>query len=100
MENVNAIITEKTFIPVVENPIVPEVQAPEDAFTTSLGDAIDQVNKLQVNADIETSKLAHGSGNFHETALAFEQADISLRLALKLRNKAVETYQEIMRMSV
>ena len=100
MENINTVVTEKTFIPVAEKPIVPEVQAPEEAFTTSLGDAIDQVNQLQVDADIETSKLAHGDGNLHETALAFEQADISLRLALKVRNKAVETYQEIMRMSV
>ena len=100
MENVNAIVSEKIFIPVADGPIAPEVKSPEEAFSTSLGDAIDNVNNLQVEADIETSKLAHGEGNIHETALAFEQADISLRLAMKVRNKAVETYQEIMRMHV
>ena len=100
MENVNAIVSEKLFIPVAEGPIAPEVQAPEEAFSTSLGDAIEHVNNLQVEADIETSKIAHGEGNLHETALAFEQADISLRLSMKVRNKAVETYQEIMRMHV
>lgn len=100
MEITNAVISDKVLIPVADQPIEPQVNTPTEAFSTSLGDAIEHVNNLQVEADVETSKLAHGEGNLHETALAFEQADISLRLAMKVRNKAVETYQEIMRMHV
>ena len=35
-----------------------------------------------------------------QAAIALEKADISMRLATKVRNKLVEAYQEVMRMSV
>jgi flagellar hook-basal body complex protein FliE len=33
-------------------------------------------------------------------ALALEKADISMRLAMRVRNKLVDTYNEIMRMGI
>jgi flagellar hook-basal body complex protein FliE len=36
----------------------------------------------------------------HDTMIAMEKADVSLRLTTKVRNKVVEAYQEIMRMQV
>ncbi len=36
----------------------------------------------------------------HDTMIAMEKADLSLRLTTKVRNKVVEAYQEIMRMQV
>jgi flagellar hook-basal body complex protein FliE len=33
-------------------------------------------------------------------ALALEKADVAMRLAVRVRNKVVETYNEIMRMGV
>ncbi len=44
--------------------------------------------------------MALGGGNLHETAIALEKADIAMRVATKVRNKLVEAYQEVMRMSV
>ena len=69
-------------------------------FANDLTDYIDRIDQLQIEADIEASKLAHGDGNLHETAIAFEKADVALRLAMKIRNKAVDAYQEVMRMPV
>ncbi len=76
----------------------PEV--PRSSFAEVLGSAIGQVDALQGQADAEAGKLALGAGNLHETALALEKADVALRVLTKVRNKVVEAYQEVMRMSV
>ena len=100
MEKLNLIVSDKIFIPVANQPTAPEVTTPKKEFSSSLNDAIEKIDNLQVGADVEASKLAHGNGNIHETALAFEEADVALRLAVKVRNKGVEAYQEIMRIQV
>lgn len=73
---------------------------PGDDFASRLGEAIRAVDAQQVRADQESARLAMGGGNLHETALALEKADLSMRVATKVRNRLVEAYQEIMRMSV
>src|SRR5512140_2868034 len=74
--------------------------APGGSFVDALGQAVGNVEKLQASADASAQQVAMGGGNLHETALALEKADIALRVATKVRNKLVETYQEIMRMQV
>jgi flagellar hook-basal body complex protein FliE len=70
------------------------------AFAGELDRAIGEVDKLQVEADQQASRVASGGGNLHEMALALEKADVGMRLAVRVRNKVVETYNEIMRMGV
>jgi flagellar hook-basal body complex protein FliE len=70
------------------------------SFADALGKAIAATDRLQVEADGQAAAVAQGGGNLHETAIALEKADVSLRVAAKVRNKVVEAYQEIMRMPV
>jgi flagellar hook-basal body complex protein FliE len=89
----------------VELARVDEVARPERAdggtpFAEALGQALSQVDKLQTTADKESEKVAKGGGNLHEAALALEKADVSIRLATKVRNKLLEAYQEVMRMQL
>ncbi len=70
------------------------------SFAATLGDAVGSLEKMQTAADKEVDAVAMGGGNLHEMALALEKADIGMRLAMKVRNKLVEAYQEIMRMGV
>jgi flagellar hook-basal body complex protein FliE len=70
------------------------------SFADALGQAIGRVDGLQLAADQQAAEVATGGGNLHETALALEKADVALRVATKVRNKLVEAYQEVMRMSV
>ncbi len=74
--------------------------APGESFGDALGKALASVDGLQRSADRSAEAVALGGGNLHETALALEKADVSLRLMTKVRNKVVEAYQEVMRMSV
>ncbi len=71
-----------------------------DAFKSELGKAIGEVDKLQTAADAQADAVAHGAGNLHEMALALEKADVAMRLAMLVRNKLVDTYNEIMRMGI
>jgi flagellar hook-basal body complex protein FliE len=70
------------------------------SFAEILGGAVGSVDGLQVAADRASADLAHGHGNLHEAALALEKADVGIRLLTKARNRLVEAYQDVMRMSV
>ena len=75
-------------------------KAPGAGFTDALKKAILAVDDLHVEADAQSTQVAKGGGNLHETALALEKADVAMRVALKTRNKLVDAYHEIMRMSI
>jgi len=61
--------------------------------------ALEAVNDLQQAADSATEQVIQGSMGIHEGMLALSKADISLRLLLQVRNKVLEAYREISRMS-
>lgn len=85
----------------VEKPrSVQNADAKGDAFGDVLTQAIGSVDGLQVEADKQADLAANGAGNLHETSLALEKADIAMRVATKVRNKVIDAYQDIMRMSV
>lgn len=77
------------------------VSSSEGGFGEFLKNAIEETRSAQVEADRAVEKLAAGeSRNLHEVMLAMEEADVSMRLLVQMRNKVVDAYQEIMRMSV
>ncbi|MBK7858975.1 MAG: flagellar hook-basal body complex protein FliE [Archangiaceae bacterium] len=77
-----------------------EPKAGESGFGSAITDAIAKVDGLQVEADQEATKVARGDGNLHELSLSLEKADVAMRVAVKVRNKLVDAYNEVMRMSV
>jgi flagellar hook-basal body complex protein FliE len=82
------------------------MQVPSEAtqgvsFSDMLRSSVDQVNTQQVQADQSIDNLIAGrSKNIHETMLAVERADSSLKLMMQVRNKILDAYKEIMRMQV
>ncbi|MBM7716483.1 flagellar hook-basal body complex protein FliE [Bacillus thermophilus] len=73
----------------------------ENGFGTYLKKALNEVNNLQLESDVATKKLAAGEKiELHEVMIASQKASVSMQAALEIRNKAVEAYQEIMRMQV
>ncbi|MBM4267811.1 MAG: flagellar hook-basal body complex protein FliE [Deltaproteobacteria bacterium] len=70
-------------------------------FASVLKDSISEVNRLQAKADASITALATGEAtNVHETMIAMEQASVSFKLMMQVRNKIVEAYQEVMRIQV
>ncbi len=60
---------------------------------------VSAVNTKQAAADkITQSVLLGDSGQLHQSVLAMQEASVSLSLMVEVRNKLVESYQELMRM--
>ena len=71
------------------------------SFGVYLGDALGNVNALEKESERLTTALAAGQVEYiSQVVVAAEKADIAVQLTLQVRNRAVEAYQEIMRMQV
>jgi flagellar hook-basal body complex protein FliE len=76
-------------------------EKPKTSFMDHLKTAVEEVNQGQIQADKKATDLANGKDtNIHETMLAASQAELSFNLMVQVRNKALEAYQEVMRMPV
>ncbi|BAF69737.1 flagellar hook-basal body complex protein FliE [Nitratiruptor sp. SB155-2] len=72
-----------------------------EGFSDLLTQFIAEVNQDLTKAKEAEKLLQSGKvENLIETMAAIEKADISLRFATEFRNKAIEAYQEIMRMQI
>ena len=68
-------------------------------FGELLTDAVGQVSKLQDQASTAVTGLMTGSGvDVHQAMIAAEKATMSFELALAVRNKAVQAYQQVVGM--
>ena len=67
-------------------------------FDKAIKGAVDRVNGLERDANKSVVDLLKGKADIHETMIDLQKVDISMRLLLTMRNKAVEAYREIMHM--
>ncbi|MEK4253061.1 flagellar hook-basal body complex protein FliE [Ureibacillus sp. FSL K6-0165] len=73
----------------------------QKSFANTLKEAIDKVNDYQVQSDELTNKLIHGENvELHDVMIAAQKASITLNATVEIRNKVIEAYQEVMRMTV
>jgi flagellar hook-basal body complex protein FliE len=75
-----------------------QVAAPAP-FAGLLTDAIGQVDQLQQQASSAVTGLMTGAGvDVHQAMIATEKADMAFEMALAVRNKAVQAYQQVIGM--
>jgi flagellar hook-basal body complex protein FliE len=73
----------------------------DKSFQNMLNDAILEVNNEQVKGYDSMQGIATGKvTNLQEAVQRIEEADLSMKLALEVKNKALNAYKEIMRMQV
>lgn len=75
-----------------------EVHDPISDFKTILGRSIGEVNGLLQEANQSVQEMAAGKIDIHQAMAALEQANLSFRLMVQIRNKMITAYEEIMRM--
>lgn len=79
----------------------PVAEAASSGFSSALVDGIKDVDAQVKRADKLTESVVTGQvQDFHEVAAALKQSELSLKFALEVRNKFIDAYREIMRMSV
>ena len=80
---------------------VVKVDQPGEGFGQVLGKALDELSKTQIESDDLMARLAAGEDiDIHDATLALESANVAFQLALQVRTKVVEAYQEVMRLQV
>ena len=85
-------------------PTLPSSPASSGATAARPGafaEGLEQVQKLQSSAESAATGVATGSlTDVHQFTTAAAKASLGVELTVALRNRAVEAYQEIMRMQV
>ena len=75
--------------------------SPRSSFGEQLHQAIQEVDQLQSRRDDMVQEMVRGEKiEVHEIMTAAEEAQLAFELMLEVRNKLLESYQEIMRMQV
>ena len=93
-------------LPVVQPASVEVGAAPRragygDEFANRLENAIRGVSNQANVADVRLAQVASGEeADLHGTMIALQEADVSLRLMVSVRDEAVEAYERIMNMQV
>jgi flagellar hook-basal body complex protein FliE len=82
-------------------PIGPAGRASPTSFTDMLGQLVREVDEKSKAAETEAQRLMMGeSDNVHQSMIAMQESGLAFTLLVEVRNKLVESYQELMRMPV
>ena len=69
------------------------------SFGDMLGNALNDVNQLKIEADEAVNNLAAGKQkDIHQTMIDLEKADVAFQLLMQIRNKIIAAYETVMRM--
>lgn len=92
-------ITPASMPPVISG--APPVKAEGAGFGDMLAKGVENLQQIQANADDLATKAATGDlTNVHDYMIASTKASLATELTVAVRNKAVEAFNEIMRMQI
>lgn len=76
-------------------------QVEQTDFSTWMVDTVQETNAEINAAEVQVQKLALGEAeNLHQVMLSITKAKTSFEMMVKVRNKMLEGYQELMRTSI
>tara|TARA_B100000745_G_scaffold238943_2_gene161719 strand:- start:177 stop:470 length:294 start_codon:yes stop_codon:yes gene_type:complete len=85
----------------VQPDAMPAINETSTSFADLLGQGVNTVNNQLLHASELSNKVALGEAvNLHEVVIAMEHAKLSMELAVEVRNRVLEGYQELMRMQI
>ncbi len=70
-------------------------------FGDVLKETLNEVNELQKEGQKAMSDIATGQvKDLHQAAIAIDKAELSMKMMLEVRNKAINAYKEILRTQI
>jgi flagellar hook-basal body complex protein FliE len=88
----------------VTGPAAPGAATPARPAAPGFGEALRsglaEVSQLEHAADATTQAVATGDAQIHDLMIATTKAQLGVEMLVQVRNRAVEAYQEIMRLQV
>ena len=110
MPNVDAMTPDATPLPAGGIQMPSELAMPQgigstqpvgSSFASMLGNMVSEVNAQSAVSGQAVSALQSGQNvPLHHAVIAMEEANVSFQLMVEVRNRLLESYQEIMRMQV
>ena len=86
---------------VLEHALTTTEKASPASFSEWFTQQINEVEQLEHKAQVGLLEVASGqANNLHQVMIDLEQAKLSFQLVLQVRNRALEAYQELMRMQI
>lgn len=78
-----------------------DTKSDHPSFADTIGDFVSAVNDSQKTASSKVADVIQGkSENLVDAMTAMEESKLSFQLMLEIRNKLLESYQEVQRMQV
>jgi len=87
----------------ISDAIKPKHDATQDGsdFFSILQSTIGEVNEKQKSADTALGQIATGQvKDLHQAAIAIDKAEISMKVMLEVRNKAINAYKELLKTQI
>lgn len=79
----------------------PAESAGSGSFSNLLGNFVNEVSAKQSGADDTVNALLSGQNvSLHQAMISMEEASVSFQMMVEVRNKLLDSYQELMRMQV
>ncbi len=71
------------------------------SFSKVFDNLVGAVEAKQAEADATTQRVLLGDGsNLHQSVIAMQEASVALSLMIAVRNKVIDSYQQLMQMPV
>lgn len=85
----------------IVNTTVDKTEASNTDFSKILKESLEEVNDTQVKGDRAMADIATGEvKDLHQAAIAINKAEMSMKVMLEIRNKALNAYKEIARTQI
>lgn len=73
----------------------------QSSFTNILSDAIDSAKEAEKSAEEQNAAILTGEADdLHTPLIEAQKAELILSLAVQIRNKVIEAYNDVMRMQM
>jgi flagellar hook-basal body complex protein FliE len=90
--------------PLPKSPLTPSgplTSSPQDGFGQVLDGLVATVtSKQEISKNLSQKVLLGESDQLHQSVIAMQEASVAFTMMVEVRNKLVESYQELMRMQV
>ncbi|MGE4240216.1 flagellar hook-basal body complex protein FliE [Ramlibacter sp.] len=70
-------------------------------FARLVGSGLDTLNDRLISSQVQLQRLAVGDGtNLHQVMMNLEETRLDFQLFMQVRNRALEAYQDLMKMQI
>lgn len=74
--------------------------SPMSTFGDGLNKLLASVDSSAGEANTAVTDMIDGTGDVHTAMIALQKAEMNLQLTVQIRNKLVQAYQDVMRMTI